>query len=755
VFSNMSKIILNSCVLCSRDVLQLQERILCGSCKKWVHSKCTNHKYELCCIDWLCQMCLESLLPFNHIEDDTEFKNVLFNYTTGRPINTLIIKNDTQLLLTQSFNVGNMDIDPDNHFYQECSTLHSSDYLENEFNNISNINAMQSNFSIIHINARSLSKNIEMLHTYLHLLHHQFTVVAVTETWGTESNSDFLHLDGYTRFLKNRSNNRGGGVALFVKNSVPVKPRYDLDELKNESFEHIFVEASDCNGGCMLIGSIYRPPAGDLEFFNNEFENFLHRITTKRVNCFLAGDFNINLLNRETNIATDHFINNLFSMSYLPLITKPTHFTSTTSTLIDNIFTNVPVNEAITGILVADISDHLPVFYISGRTIKNCKSTPLVKFCRKIDENRIIKFKEELAQTSWSVIDTSNDVNVSYDYFLQKLTALYNSHFPLEKRTCNLYRNHNKPWITGGILKSIKKKHRIYKDSIKANLLDKTSRYKQYKNKLTSIIRAAERQYYSDKFEELKGNLQKTWKFLKSIISNVSNDYSIKEIKTSRGRLTDPTAVATEFNNYFVEVGSMLASKIPKSDVLPNDYLGAANNNSMYITPTDENEIVHIANTLKPNASPGEDSLSPKIIRNIITYIAPPLCNIFNHSLSTGCFPNRLKVAKVTPIFKADNKQCVSNYRPISVLPFFSKILEKIMYNRLTSFLTEYNILTDKQFGFREQHSTCMALLSLIDKITNELDTHNFSLGIFIDLSKAFDTLDHNILLNKLVHYGI
>jgi hypothetical protein len=198
----MSKIILNSCVLCSRDVLQLQERILCGSCKKWVHSKCTNHKYELCCIDWLCQMCLESLLPFNHIEDDTEFKNVLFNYTTGRPINTLIIKNDTQLLLTQSFNVGNMDIDPDNHFYQECSTLHSSYYLENEFNNISNINAMQSNFSIIHINARSLSKNIEMLHTYLHLLHHQFTVVAVTETWGTESNSDFLHLDGYTRFLK-------------------------------------------------------------------------------------------------------------------------------------------------------------------------------------------------------------------------------------------------------------------------------------------------------------------------------------------------------------------------------------------------------------------------------------------------------------------------------------------------------------------------------------------------------------------------
>jgi hypothetical protein len=204
-----------------------------------------------------------------------------------------------------------------------------------------------------------------------------------------------------------------------------------------------------------------------------------------------------------------------------------------------------------------------------------------------------------------------------------------------------------------------------------------------------------------------------------------------------------------------VEVGSMLASKIPKVNEKPNEYLDIINPKSIYILPTDENEIAHIVNTLKPNASPGEDSLSPKIIRNIIKYIAPPLSNIFNLSLSTGCFPNKLKVAKVTPIFKADDRQCVSNYRPISVLPFFSKILEKIMYNRLISFLTKCNILTEKQFGFREQHSTYMALLSLIDKITNELDTQNFSLGIFIDLSKAFDTLDHNILLNKLAHYGI
>jgi hypothetical protein len=168
-------------------------------------------------------MCLASLPPFNHIYDNIEFKNVLFNYATGRPINTFIIKSDSQLLLTQSLHIGNMDIDPDQHFHQNCSMLHSSYYLENEYNTINNINAMHSNFYIIHINARSLRKNIAMLYTYLNSLHHQFTVIAVIETWGIESNSNFVYLDGYTRFIKNkkqkknRTNSRGGGVVLFIK----------------------------------------------------------------------------------------------------------------------------------------------------------------------------------------------------------------------------------------------------------------------------------------------------------------------------------------------------------------------------------------------------------------------------------------------------------------------------------------------------------------------------------------------------------
>ena len=157
----------------------------------------------------------------------------------------------------------------------------------------------------------------------------------------------------------------------------------------------------------------------------------------------------------------------------------------------------------------------------------------------------------------------------------------------------------------------------------------------------------------------------------------------------------------------------------------------------------------------KSNKSAGFDNISPSVIKNIMPIIAQPLANIFNMSLSTGIFPDALKIARVVPIFKSDDKTLVNNYRPISVLPIFSKLLEKIVFKRLTSYMEAFNFLTDKQYGFREKHSTYMALVELLDRISEEIDDKKFSLGVFIDLSKAFDTINHKVLLSKLDLYGI
>ena len=180
----------------------------------------------------------------------------------------------------------------------------------------------------------------------------------------------------------------------------------------------------------------------------------------------------------------------------------------------------------------------------------------------------------------------------------------------------------------------------------------------------------------------------------------------------------------------------------------PNPY-------SLFMSPVTETEICNIVKLFKNNKAPGLDEFSPRIIKTVIDSICKPLCHIFNLSLSTGNFPDNMKVARVTPIFKSGDKEQVSNYRPISVLSTFSKILERIIYKRTYNFLEEHNCLFANQFGFRRDHSTQLSLLELTNKVIDAFEDSSFAIGVFIDLSKAFDTVNHDILLSKLKYYGI
>ena len=164
---------------------------------------------------------------------------------------------------------------------------------------------------------------------------------------------------------------------------------------------------------------------------------------------------------------------------------------------------------------------------------------------------------------------------------------------------------------------------------------------------------------------------------------------------------------------------------------------------------------MEILNNLKPKASCGYEGISTKLLKTCKFEICKSLTLIINQTLSTGIFPDTLKIAKVIPLYKKGDKALFENYRPISVLPSISKIFERIIFNQINDHVTSHDFYYNGQYGFREKHSTQLAALELIDRITHELDMGNTPINIYIDLSKAFDTLHHTILISKLQHYGI
>lgn len=607
-------------------------------------------------------------------------------------------------------------------------------------------------FSLFHSNVRSLSKNYDELTNCLNLAEVHFSIVALTETWLVDSNKDLFPLTGYNSLHAVRNDRRGGGVALFVRQDLMLKHRPDLDTFTLD-LESVFVEITLPNSSNFVVGVMYRPPSGNIESFLGEMQNALNIIQRQGKKCYILGDFNIDMLPASVNSLTIDFLDLMHANTFIALIDRVTRFDGHAATLLDQIFTNDLSASYESAVIVADISDHYPVLCVSDII---CNKRPATRYCtRNFSDVNKARFIDLIRSQNWDVVLTDSDAQSAYNALLSSVLRHYDVAFPVTEKTRS-HRQSN-PWMTPELKRTIKLKNSLYRRYKRRPTLFNEITYKNMRNRVRREIETVKRMYYQGLIEENKNHMKKLWQVLRELTgvklrssSSTNCEFIVNDEPTRNKKL-----IADSFNKYFVDVGPSLAAKVPHSNLAPEDYMHGNYSQSIFLAPATQIEVLNCVLKLKSSSAPGQDSLKSDIVKSVASELAAPLAHVINLCFETGIVPQQMKVALITPVHKGGDPSQFLNYRPISVLPVFSKVFERILHDRLYAFFQEKRVLSDSQFGFRKGHSTDMALAVVVNLITGALDLGKNVIGVFLDLSKAFDTVDYGILLRKLEFYGI
>ena len=449
----------------------------------------------------------------------------------------------------------------------------------------------------------------------------------------------------------------------------------------------------------------------------------------------------------------------------IPVISVATHEKpGCDPTLIDNILTNSTDNLIAAGVLEGRVSHHFPIFCILDCSMPTNDQSQKTRAKYDYCQTNMNKFIDDISQFSDENIDYNED---SFEKFVEKIKSLIENNFKVESESFTRSRRNMlvNPWITPGIIASVNKKefhYKQWKKSInKDNLLGDIELYtifSDFRRKLKHVIRCSKRSYYCKKFAKVSGNMKKTWELINELRGKAKTD--IKASFIIDGELVkDKREISNGFNLFFSSVAKKLNAKLCSSTPLtvgdqpsPNEsqyqkYFNKQVSGSIFLGPCDSDEI---EKTIKSFQNDKASDISITILKKCAPFLSKHLSGFLNNFMALGTFPQLLKIGKITPVFKKGDAQIFDNYRPISILPIFGKVFEKIIYCRLYNFFLSQNVIYDKQFGFRSNHSTSHAINYSVNKILKNLEEKNHIIGIFIDLSKAFDTIDHKKLLVKL-----
>ena len=653
----------------------------------------------------------------------------------------------------------------------------------------------KSKLSILSLNAQSIMAKFDEFQIAIDQINRteqEISIICIQESWfSSECNVQLFELHSYQLVSKGKYCSNHGGLLIYVHNDFLWEP---LDIRENTTgWENLFIKIRHKSLGSKsyIIGNVYRLPKELLPEFHTFIDEFAETLETLQVNrnaIYLCGDFNIDLLKINTKIHYNTFYNNLMAAGYLPRISLPTRVTNHSATLLDNIFSTEFGNND-SGVIVNNISDH-QMIYTYSTLQERAASTSHKKHIEIETNNRqalelfITKLRNCNIVDKLNVDDNA-DPNSNFECFMKHFMELKQQCLPKKKVRFNRKKHKGNAWLTAGILKSINSKNILYKKLMQTpadspNYPDLLLNFKSYKNIIRRTIMHAQRTYYKNVFNSYSTNLKKTWQTINESLNRRKKKQDFPQaFKLANGNLiSDPKQIADAINDFFINIGDtgplnanpmMMMGwywGIPSTGARPyghapnanpiadfEQYMPAKPNCNLKFQSVTVDNVSRIIDSLKPKTSSGVDCISNKLMKYVKNVIMEPLTVIINQMLNVGIFPDSLKISKVIPIYKKNENTIFSNYIPISLLPSISKIFEKILLEQITTYSN--NLIHKHQYGFRKNHSTEYAALHIVNYLNSELDRNRTPTNVYLDLSKAFDTLSHNILIRKLKHYGV